>query len=418
MKEKNMRKGLALLIVISIAYILPACSKKSPPAAMTLDLKIEQTMKQWQIPGLAVVVVKDGETVLMRGYGTREAGRNLPINDKTYLQIASNSKTFTAYLFGMLVDEGKLKWDDLIKKYIPELKLPDSYVTENVAVDDLLCHRSGLTEIVPGGFQNRDYTFEALLEDIKTKELSIRFRSDNNYSQVGMAILGEVVNRATGQSWGENIRKKIFEPLGMRDSYTSNLDFEQRVGEPDTVENIMQPAIKKESVISLGTWESIGSEDLYAPAGGIISTMEDMAKWIEFRLDNGVHKGDQLISHEAIKEIRKTRIPTSFSRIGIPNSFIYPRVGLMGTGFGQYTFEHNGNKVIVHNGGWMNSVLEVIPQENLGVGLFSNANYSDLHPSESLAFVNAVALIVIDHYLGYDYLDWSSEMLEIVRKSN
>lgn len=412
-----MRKLLSLLVIISFAYIFSGCAKDSIPPKNTLDANIEQAMKQWQIPGLAVVVVKDGKTVLMRGYGTREAGKDLPITDKTYIQIASNSKTFTAYLFGILVDEGKLKWDDPIKKYIPELKLPDPYVTENVAVDDLLCHRSGLTETTPGGFQNRDYTFEALLKDLMAKELSIRFRSGNNYSQVGMAILGEVVNRVTYQSWGENMRKRIFEPLGMRDSYTCNLDFEQRVGKPDTVENIMQPAVKKDGVVSLGTWESIGCEDLYAPAGGIISTMEDMAKWIEFRLNDGVHDGGQLISREAIKEIRKVRIPTSFARMGIPNSFIHPRVGLMGTGFGQYTFEHYGNKIIVHNGGWMTSVIEIVPQENLGVGIFSNANFSDIHPFESLAFVNSVALIVIDHYLGYDYVDWPSEMLETVRES-
>jgi CubicO group peptidase (beta-lactamase class C family) len=412
-----MRKGLSLLVIVSFASIFQACAKDSLTPEKTLDDRIEQAMQQWQVPGLAVVVVKDGEVLLTKGYRTREAGKDSPINDKTYLQIASNSKTFTAYLFGMLVDEGKLKWDDPIKKYIPEFELQDPYVTENVAVDDLLCHRSGLTETVPGGFQNREYTFAELMEDIKVKDLSIRFRSANNYSQVGMAILGEVVNRVTGQSWGENIHKRIFEPLGMINSYTSNRDFEQRVGKPASVENIMQPAIKKNGVVSLGTWDAVGTEDLYAPAGGIISTIEDMAEWIAFRLNDGVHAGEQLISQEAIKEIRKTRIPTSFSGMGIPNSFIYPSNSLMETGFGQYTFQHRGNKVIVHNGGWMNSVIEDIPQRNLGVGLFSNAEFSDLHPWEGMAFVNAVALSVIDHYLGYDYVDWSNEMLETVRKS-
>jgi len=137
---------------------------------LALDDNIEQAMKQWQIPGLAVVAIKDGETVLLKGYGTREAGKEAIIDDKTYLQIASNSKTFTAYLFGMLVDDGKLNWDDPIINYIPELVLPDPYVAENVAIDDLLCHRSGLTEAVPGGFQNRDYTFEALLKYLASKE--------------------------------------------------------------------------------------------------------------------------------------------------------------------------------------------------------------------------------------------------------
>ena len=413
-----MNKHLSSCVFLSFALIFAACAKDSTPTEISLDENIAQAMEQWQIPGLAVVAVKDGETVLMKGYGTREAGKDSTIDDKTYVQIASNSKTFTAYLFGMLVDDGKLKWDDPIINFIPEFVLPDPYVAENVAVDDLLCHRSGLTEAAPGGFQNRDYTFEGLLEYLASKELSIRFRSANNYSQVGMAILGEVVNRATGESWGKNVRQRIFEPLGMKDSYTSNLDFEQRVGIPDSVENIMRPAVKKEGVVSQGTWKSVGSEDLYAPAGGIISTMGDMAKWIAFRINDGSHEGERLVSQEAVEEIRKGRIPTDFARIGIPKSAIYPKDVLMETGFGHYTFEHFGNKILVHNGGWMFSVIEVIPEKNFGVGVFSNAMFSDLHPFEGGAFVDAIALMVIDHYLGYDYVDWSGEMLGTLKKRN
>jgi len=119
-------------------------------------------MDRWRVPGLGVVVVKDGEAALLKGFGTREAGTDLPITEKTYLQIASNSKTFCAYLFGMLVDDGKLKWDDPIKKHIPDFELSDPYVTENIAVDDLLCHRSGLGGS-PGGFRYPNYTFESLL---------------------------------------------------------------------------------------------------------------------------------------------------------------------------------------------------------------------------------------------------------------
>jgi CubicO group peptidase (beta-lactamase class C family) len=413
-----MKKHLFSFGILCAALLFTACAKDSAPTKISLDDNIEQAMKQWQIPGLAVVAVKDGETVLMRGYGTREAGKDSTIDDKTYLQIASNSKAFTAYLFGMLVDDGKLKWSDPVINYIPELVLPDPYVTKNIAIDDLLCHRSGLTGAVPGGFQNRDFTFEALLEYLASKELSTRFRSENNYSQVGMAILGEVIWRVTDRTWGENMRQRIFESLGMKNSYTSNLDFEQRVGVPDSIENIMQPATKKEGVVTPVTWKSVGSEELYAPAGGIISTMSDMAKWIAFRINDGLHVGNRLISQDAVAEIRKVRIPADFARLGIPNSAIYPKDPLMGTGFGHYTFEHFGNKVLVHNGGWMFSVVEVIPEKNFGVGVFSNAMFSDLHGFEGGAFVNAIALTVIDHYLGHDYVDWPGKMLEVLKEGN
>jgi CubicO group peptidase (beta-lactamase class C family) len=275
-----------------------------------------------------------------------------------------------------------------------------------------------LTASVPGGFRDPNYTFEAFLKDLRAIEFTARFRAENIYSNPGKAILGEVVKRVTGQSWGENIHKRIFDPLGMDDSYTSNQDFERKVGSLDSVENIMVPAIKKEGVVSQGEWASIGTGDLYAPAGGIISTMEDLVKWITFRLNNGAHKGAQLISQESIKEIRKIRIPTSFANMGLSTSIIYPGEGLMGTGFGQYTFMHHGDKVIVHNGGWMNSVIEIVPQKNLGVGVFSNANFSDIHSFEAMAFVNAVALILIDYFLEYETVDWSREMLELIKKGN
>jgi CubicO group peptidase (beta-lactamase class C family) len=410
-----MRKLITFFAILSFALLFAACTEDTTPIKISLVDSIDQAMKQWQVPGLAVVAVKDGETVLLKGFGAREAGNEATIDDKTYLQIASNSKTFTAYLFGMLVDDGKLKWDDPVIKHVPELVLPDLYVTENIAIDDLLCHRSGLTAAVPGGFQNREYTFEEMLKDLESRELSIRFRSANIYSQVGMAILGEIVHRATERSWGENVRARIFESLGMEDSYTSNLDFEQKVGGPGSVENIMQPAIKKEGVVSTITWKSVGSEDLYAPAGGIITTMGDMAKWIAFRTEDGFHEGNRLISQEAIEEIRKVRIPADFARLGIPTSTIYPGDPLMGTGFGHYTFEHHGDKVLVHNGGWMFSVIEVIPEKDFGVGVFSNAMFSDLHGFEGGAFVNAIALMVIDHYLGHEYVDWPAKMLEVLK---
>ncbi len=121
----------------------------------------------------------------------------------------------------------------------------------------------------------------------------------------------------------------------------------------------------------------IGSEELYEPAGGIISTIGDMAKWIAFRIKDGYHEGNRLISQKAVEAIRKVRIPADFARIGIPKSAIYPGDPLMGTGFGHYTFEHLGKKVLVHNGGWMFSVVEVIPEKDFGVGK-SSTNESDL----------------------------------------
>ncbi len=413
--------SIRLIVVCVSAVVIAGCTQSENAkqsdvarAPVLLDTLIQTAMAEWEIPGLAVIVVKNGRTVLMKGYGARVLGTSLPIDAETYLQIASNSKAFTAYAIGMLIDEGKLNWDDPVKKYIPELTLPARLVTEEISIDDLLSHRSGLTELPLGGFQNPDYTVKELLRELENTPLSNRFRARNNYSQVGMALLGEIVQRVSGLSWEEFVRRRIFEPLAMDSSYTSNADFAAKAGVPQDVENIMQPAIRVGETIKVGSWENVGTTPLYAPAGGIISNMKDMSGWIQFRLNDGVRGDQRLISADALNAIRAPRIPADFSAMGMPWSYFHPCAQLLDVGFGQYSFEHRGRKVISHNGGWMSSVIEIMPGEGIGVGIFSNAWFDEPTPWASLAFVNALALDILDYYLGYPVTDWASQMAENV----
>lgn len=403
------------LLYPAIFVLISACTSTPPNDQDTeLNSRINTAMTKWEIPGLAVVVVKDGDTFLVKGYGSRVFGISQPINAETYLQIASNSKMFAAYSIGMLVDEGRLNWDDPVSKYIPEFKLPDPTVAKKVAIDDLLSHRSGLTELALGGFQNPDYTIEDLLKELEDTPLSTRFRAQNNYSQVGMALLGEIVQKASGLSWGKFVQTRIFEPLEMEASYSSNADFTEKVGNPEDVENIMKPAVKNGDTVLMGSWQYVGTEPLYAPAGGIISNMKDMSTWIRFRLNNGMKNGRQLISSDALHEIRAPRIPADFSSFNMPWSYFHPCAELFDVGFGHYSFEHRGRRVITHNGGWMSSVIAIMPSEGIGVGVFSNAWFDEPAPWASVAFVNALALDLFDHHLGYREMDWNSKMAEIV----
>ena len=263
---KNLRVFLCLAAVV---FIAASDSIPTNSPSVDLDAKIKTAMDKWFVPGLAVVVIKGGEAVLIKGYGSRALGTSQSISAETYLQIASNSKMFTAYTIGMLVDEGRLNWDDPVVKYIPEFSLPDPTITKNVAIDDLLCHRSGLTERALGGFNNPDYTIEDLLRELQDTELTTRFRAQNNYSQVGMALLGEVIKRVSGQTWGSYVQTHIFDPLKMESSYSSNADFTTNVGDPADVEDIMKPAVKRDGMVLMGNWQEVGAEDLYAPAGGL-----------------------------------------------------------------------------------------------------------------------------------------------------
>ncbi len=416
----NLRRLMSIAVVIWLTTIM-TCSAYSAPAdshaienATDLHQKIRTATNNWQVPGLAVVVVKDGQTVLMKGYGTRQYGRMLEIDEATYLQIASNSKAFTAYSIGMLVDEGKLNWDDPVKKHIPELALPDPFVEENISIDDLLSHRSGLTDNALGGFQNTEFKIDDLLGELESTPLSVRFRAQNNYSQVGMALLGEIVERVSGATWGEFVRTRIFEPIGMNASYTSTTDFEMRVGIPAEVENIMTPALMTNGQVANGSWENLGTTSLYAPAGGIISNLADMSAWIRFRLNDGAIGTENLISEKSLEEIRAPRIPIDMSNIGIPSVYIHPNAQLINVGYGHYTFEHHGRKTIIHNGGWMTSIVAVMPDADIGVGIFSNSWFDEPTAWSSLAFVNSLALDVFDHYLNCGFEDWAGRMKTIV----
>ena len=379
-----------------------------------LDQRIINAMAGWQIPGLAIVVVRDGKTVLMKGYGTREHGSTQQVDAETYLQIASNSKAFAAYSIGMLVDDGKLNWDDSVKKHIPELSLPDSFVEENISIDDLLSHRSGLTEVALGGFQSIEYSINDLLRDLELTPLSARFRAENIYSQVGMALLGEIVERVSGMTWGEFVRARIFVPIGMDSSYTSTADFENRAGILTDVENIMIPAVMTNGKVANGSWENVGATPLYAPSAGIISNLVDMSTWLLFRLNDGAIAGEKLISANSLGEIRSPRIPLNMNAIGIPSSYVHQNAHLIDVGYGHYSFEHNGRKTIIHNGGWMSSVIALMPDADIGVGIFSNAWFDEPAPWSSLAFVNALALDIFDHYLEHPDEDWTGRMKAIV----
>lgn len=402
------------LLFPAVFILISACTSAPPSDPDTdLDSRITNAMATWEVPGVAVVVVT-GDTVIMKGYGSRALGLSQPINEETYLQIASNTKMFTAYTIGMLVDDGLLNWDDPVIKHIPELKLPDPMVAKNVAIDDLLCHRSGLTELFLGGVKNPDYTIEDLLKDLVDTPLSTRFRTQNNYSQAGMALLGEIVARVSGMSWEKFLQTRIFEPLEMKASYSSSADFNEKVGNPEAVENIMKPAIKSDGKVLMGSWQELGTWSLYATSGGIISNMRDMSAWIQFRLDNGVKNGQQLISSDALHEIREPRIPLDFSAFNVPWSCFHPCAELLDVGFGHYSFEHRGRKVITHNGTWMSSVISIMPGENIGVGVFSNAYFTEPVAWASFGFVNALTLEIFDHFLGHQETDWSSKMVDIV----
>ncbi len=355
-----------------------------------------------------ISVVKNGKHIFAKGYGTRKFGENLPINENTLVQIASHTKPITAAALAMLVDEGKLSWNDPVKKHKPEFQLSNLYVTEKTTIRDLLTHRAGLPGVL-GGFNKPDYSFSDLMRDLQVREPVTTFHERYSYSGVGYTIAGKLLARVSGISWEDFVTQRILQPLGMSSSYASTTRLWQDRGDPNNVENIFIPARKHEGVVSVGDWSECSCGTLYAPAGGVITTADDIAKWMIMQLQEGEYNGKRLISAEAIREMHSPQMILNINWIDFHN----PLANFLTYGLGGTSYDYRGRKVDEHSGSWMSFVVTMVPEENLGVAICTNAYYSDPDPLESVRLVSALKLKVIDSFIGTPETDWSAELLHI-----
>lgn len=371
----------------------------------SFDDYVRQGMTTWQVPGTVVIVVKDGRVLHSGGYGSRIAGSERAIDSQTRFQIASHSKAVTATAVAMLVDAGTLSWDDPVRKYIPDFAFADPGVAEDVTILDLALHRAELPGTL-GGFRNAAYGIEQLLDALRSRPLSSPLRSRQAYSNVGYALLGEVVARASGMSWEEFVRRKIFVPLGMTESYTSYPDLIERFGEPSPERNVMLPARKQAgSVVGAETWTGIGTDRLYAPAGGITTTGEDMVEWLLFLSQGGEYDQKRLLSAAALEETRMPQLLLDPSLSGTTR----PISPLAAESPGWIAVPHMGGLLFQAPGGWMSSVVSVLPDKRLAVAVVTNAYFSERATYESLHFVGAVAMRAIDAAVGLPERDWLAE---------
>jgi CubicO group peptidase (beta-lactamase class C family) len=250
--------------------------KGSADPAATLDAYTAKAVRDWQVPGLAISVVKDGRVAFAKGYGVRELGRPGAVDTHTVFAIGSTTKAITAAALAMLVDEGKVRWDDPVTRHLPSFQTADPYITREMTVRDLLTHR--------GGLGNADYLWYESANPAAEVRRRIRLlrpayslRSSFIYQNVMYALAGDVVAAASGMPWEEFVRRRIFEPLGMSRTAATLREAEARdnVATPhDRIDGTIRP-IRNASV------------DPVAPAGSIWSSVDDMTKWMRFMLDSG-----------------------------------------------------------------------------------------------------------------------------------
>ena len=351
------------------------------------DQWVESVMAEWNIPGLAVAAVKDGQVVLSKGYGFRDVERGLPVTPQTLMAIGSNSKSFTAVILGQLVDEGKLEWDAPVRDYLPDFQLYDAVATRLMTPRDLLTHRSGLPRH-DRVWIGRSYDRQELYDRMRYLEPSASFRQRYQYQNLMFMTAGILAERITGQSWEDLVEERIFQPLGMTRSNTSADDMP---GSGDYSLPYMERAGMVVAVPMLNI-------DAVGPAGSINSSVEEMMRYIQMQIDQGSFQGRTVLSRENALQMQS---PQSANFSGTVESPDYPELGPGGYGLAVGVSGYQGRKLVAHGGGidGFISSMSWMPHENAGVMVLTN--FSGENPVPTI-----VMRQVYDRLLGLQPVDW------------
>jgi CubicO group peptidase (beta-lactamase class C family) len=360
-----------------------------------LDTFVQNAVKSWGIAGLAIAIVKDDSVVYARGFGVREIGKPGQVDARTLFAIGSNTKFFTSTVVGMMVDAGRMKWDDPATKYLPGFQLYDPYVTREITVRDLLAHRSGLGRRGDMLWYASPYDRQEILRRIRFLKPNSSFRSQYGYQNIMVMAAGEAAATAGGTSWDSLVTQRIFRPLGMTSSNTSVRALTGNA-------NVATPHWSGDDLLTPIAWRNI---DNIAPAGSINSNVLDMAKWLRFVLANGRVGTTQVIKPATLREIEspQTIVPS-------PDDTLSPSTHFHAYGLGIGMYDYMGVKVLSHTGGidGMLSQVTLIPERRLGIVILTNTE------GHNSVFA-AVARRVVDAYLGAPQRDWSAIMLAQTR---
>lgn len=360
---------------------------------------VQQARKDWQVPGLAVAIVKDDQVVLSKGFGVKQVGTSDAVDEHTLFAIASNTKAFTAASLAILVDEGKLNWDDPVSNTLPWLKLADPHATADLRIRDLLCHRSGL-----GTFSGdllwwgTNYTPRQVLQRAARLQPAAPFRSKYGYSNLMFLAAGEVIEQVSGQSWSDFVRQRILNPTKMNRTIASVRDLVSQGNYASPHKTYLDRSVPHPWV----NWDTMVS------AGGIISSASDMSQWMRLQLRNGeLADGTRVFSGRQSQEMWQAQTPMSVSESYRKR---FPTTHFRAYGLGWSLADYQGKKIVSHGGGYdgMYSQVLMVPEEKLGIVVLTNSMTS-IAPS--------ITYRVVDAVLGGPQRDWSQENLATFRES-
>ena len=332
-------------------------------ASDVIDEIVLNTLDRFEIPACSIAIIHKDEIIFKKGYGTRTKGKQETVDEHTIYALASISKSTAAACLGILVDEGKIRWDDPVHKYLPEFELYDSFATYEIQIRDLLIYNSGLPAVSGGTiWYGSTFTRAEVISRLKFLKPSHSFRSVYAYQNVTFLVAGELIPAVTGLSWDDFVQERIFKPLGMLRTKTRLIDI-------NTMGNIATPHARIDGsvrTIPYRNHENVGA------AAAVNSTVWDWAQYLRMHLNGGHFSGKQILSAERIREFWEANTPIPFQPL--PEYIQIEPPILNAYGIGWFIRNYRDKKMVYHSGGvdGMRTMMSLVPEEKLGILVFTN----------------------------------------------
>jgi CubicO group peptidase (beta-lactamase class C family) len=382
------RNSLSCWFLTLLLFVCPVADARAEDAVRAIDSLVQQAIKAWEVPGVAVVIVRDAKVLYLKGHGVRERGRDEPVTPDTVFPLASCSKAFTTALMAQLVDDGVLRWDDPVRKHLPYFHLSDPNADALVTLRDLVCHRTG---VAPHDllWYRAPWKQEEMIRRAGKLPLSKPFRTTMQYQSVMFTAAGLAAASAAGKPWVELVKEKLFTPLGMKSASTSTAE---ALKNPDHASGHKKESDGKVRVVP---WYVNPEPN---PAGSINASARDLAAWLQFQLAEGEFHGERLVSAE---QLRATHSPETIirleGRVGAEN----PETQQMSYGMGWVIQDYRGEKLISHAGiiDGFRVHITMVPKHKLALAILANLHATRMNLSLSNQLV--------DHLLKLPPRDWN-----------
>jgi CubicO group peptidase (beta-lactamase class C family) len=386
------------VLACAAATVLAVAGAAQAAPPKDLDSYVGRAMTTFEAPGMSVAIVEDGKTVVAKGYGLRKLGDPTKVDEHTIFPIGSNTKAFTATALGILVDDGKLAWDDKVEARLPGFQMYDPYTTGEMTVTDLLTHRSGLG-LGQGDlmvFPRTDFTRQELVEHLRYLKPARSFRSGYAYDNVLYTAAGQLLEAVAHERWEDFIHQRIFTPLGMTDSVASYREMTPQTNRAWPHARLDGPIFGTGHQQALAVVDDI---DVAAPAGAINASAADMSKWLLVQLGHGQTPDGKRVFSEAVSTAVWT--PQTLEPTPPPSGpLAATQASFQAYALGFNVRDYRGHKIVTHGGGVIGgvSIVVLIPEKKVGFAVMTNS-------MESGALAS-VYYKLLDHYVDAPSTDW------------